>query len=80
MVKLKKDNSAIGQAIKEFRKLKGISQEDMASSACIDRTYASGLERGLKNPSLRVIIRIATALDFEPWELVKRAVEILKEN
>ena len=42
----------------------------MASEAGIDRTYASQIERGVNNPSLRVICAIAKVLQAEPAELL----------
>ena len=49
----------------------GLSQEAMALEAGIDRTYASQIERGISNPSLRVICSIAEVLKVEPNDLLK---------
>jgi len=49
----------------------GISQETMALEAGIDRTYASQIERGISNPSLRVICSLAEVLKVEPTDLLK---------
>ncbi|GGF46476.1 hypothetical protein GCM10011611_61160 [Aliidongia dinghuensis] len=46
-----------------MRVLKGLSQENLAVDAGIDRTYVSRLERGLENPTVEVLDRIAKALD-----------------
>lgn len=40
----------------------GVSQEDLAFSAGLDRTYISGIERGTRNVSLKNIGKIARAL------------------
>lgn len=48
----------------------GISQEELAHQAGIDRTYASQIERGIGNPSLKVICALADALKIEPQQLV----------
>jgi len=40
----------------------GMSQEDLASAAGIDRTYVSGIERGVRNPTITVLARFAEAL------------------
>lgn len=50
----------------------GISQEELASLADIDRTYASQIERGVANPSLEVLVRIAEALGVELHDLLCR--------
>jgi len=43
----------------------GLSQEALAVDAEIDRTYVSRLERGLENPTVAVIERLAIALKSE---------------
>ena len=47
-----------------------ISQEVLCDRAQLDRTYVSGIERGLRNPSLVVLWSIAKALDSKPSDLV----------
>lgn len=49
--------------IKKARKQAGISQESLALAADVDRTYVSQLERGIANPSLLILCRLAQALD-----------------
>lgn len=51
-----------GPAIRRHRELLRISQEELAVRAGIDRTYISGVERGVRNPTLDVMQRIAQAL------------------
>jgi transcriptional regulator with XRE-family HTH domain len=60
-----------GNRIKTIRLEKGISQEQLGQLAELDRTYISGIERGLRNISLINIERLATALNVEPAELLK---------
>lgn len=43
----------------------GLSQEALAFAAEVDRTYVSQLERGIANPSLLILFRIAKALKAE---------------
>ncbi len=54
----------------------GYSQEELAFRASIHRTYISQIERGLKSPSLSVIVRLAQALNISPAELVRKATEL----
>ncbi len=49
--------------IKRLRVERGLSQEALALIADVDRTYVSQLERGVANPSLLILTRIADALD-----------------
>ena len=48
--------------MKRLRKERGWSQEALADEAGLDRTYISGIERVVKNPTVSVIERIALAL------------------
>jgi transcriptional regulator with XRE-family HTH domain len=56
--------------ILRIRKIKGISQEKLALKAGLDRTYISGIERAVRNPSLKNIAKIADALDVPPSKLL----------
>ena len=58
------------QNIKRVRRQRGLSQEDLASLANIDRTYVSALERRVYSASLDVVASIAKALVVEPHELL----------
>jgi transcriptional regulator with XRE-family HTH domain len=51
----------------------GLSQEELAHRARIHVTYLSGVENGQRNPSLKVIERIATALRVDPAHLLARS-------
>jgi transcriptional regulator with XRE-family HTH domain len=51
-----------GPAIRRHRELLRLSQEELADRSGIDRTYISGVERGVRNPTLEVMQRIADAL------------------
>jgi transcriptional regulator with XRE-family HTH domain len=53
----------LAEAIKTERAKTGLSQEALALAAEVDRTYVSQLERGIANPSLLILYRIAVVLD-----------------
>ena len=55
----------VGPAFRHFRELAGMSQEQAALAAGLDRTYVSGIERSRRNPSLRSMQRLATVLDVD---------------
>jgi transcriptional regulator with XRE-family HTH domain len=57
-----------------------ISQERLAQESGLDRSYISLLERGIRQPSLTTILKIAQALDLPPRELVAKVEEKLFEN
>lgn len=71
-------NEAFGIAVREVRESQDYSQEGFAFEAEIDRTYVSGIERGVRNPTLRTIHRLATALGVKPSSLIRRAEEVLR--
>lgn len=66
-----------GKRIRDLRKAKGISQEDLAFKSGMHRTYLGGIERGERNPCLKNIGAIAKALEIELFELFdfKRPIE-----
>ena len=69
---LLKSQQTLAVRVKSLRTELGLSQEAMALEAGIDRTYASQIERGVSNPSLRVICAIAEILGVEPVDLLSQ--------
>ncbi|MEX0446302.1 MULTISPECIES: helix-turn-helix domain-containing protein [Xenorhabdus] len=61
--------SVFGQRIRYLRKEAGMSQEAFADKCGLDRTYVSGIERGVRNPTLEIIYVIANGLQIELNEL-----------
>jgi transcriptional regulator with XRE-family HTH domain len=55
----------VGKNLRHLRQAKGWSQEDLALTAGIDRTYVSGVERGVRNPTVLVLSQLASALQVE---------------
>ena len=53
---------ALGVAVIAAREKAGISQEQVGFKADLDRTYVSGIERGLRNPTVKSLRRLADAL------------------
>ncbi|MEZ4495156.1 MAG: helix-turn-helix transcriptional regulator [Dehalococcoidia bacterium] len=64
-------DQAFGEVLKRLRKRAGLSQEELAHRCDLHRTYVSMLERGLKSPSLGVVVRLAEELGVDAWEMVK---------
>jgi DNA-binding XRE family transcriptional regulator len=63
-----------GAALRTARKQRGTNQEALCEGADLDQTYASLLERGLRTPTLAVILDIAQALGVEPTQLVSDTI------
>jgi transcriptional regulator with XRE-family HTH domain len=62
----------VGINVRYWRKRLGLSQEELGFRADLDRTYVSGVERGVRNPTIVIIGRLADALKIEPEELVTK--------
>ena len=60
----------IGKIIASHRNDKGLSQETLADLASIHRTYVSQIERGLKYPTIYVLIQISKALQVPLSQLI----------
>ena len=61
---------AFAKNLRRLRHAKGISQEDLAYEAGINRSYMSKLEKGVSYPGLEIIAKLATVLECDPAELL----------
>ena len=61
-----------GRILREIRRERGISQEELAFESGYHRTYISLLERGINSPSLDAILRLAPVLNTSASEIVAR--------
>ena len=64
-------NKQLGMRIKYLRSVKHWSQEDLALEADINKNYLSDLERGTRNPTVKVLEKIAKAFSITLSELFK---------
>lgn len=64
--------TSLANNVKKHRKEAGLSQEELAFQCDIDRTYISKVERGVANPSLLILARIAETLNVKIEDLVKK--------
>jgi len=55
----------LGTRVRELREARGWSQNDLGEAASVDRSHVSDIERGLANPTVHVLIRLARALGSE---------------
>ena len=63
----------VGRNLRRQRRAAGLTQEELAFRANLDRTYLSDIERGIRNPSLLLMLDLATALGL-------RVVDLLEER
>lgn len=66
---------ALGQAVNEARREKGLTQEELAQTVGLHETYISLIERGQRNPTWGTVRRISHALGLPLPELARRAEE-----
>ena len=60
----------VGKNVSRVRREKGWSQEKLAFECGLHRTYISGVERGIRNPTVVVLEKIAKALEIPPKNLL----------
>src|SRR5574340_991782 len=58
-----------GQRVREVRRTRGLSQEQLAERAEIATNYLSSIERGLENPTFDMLVRLARALKVDLVDL-----------
>jgi len=63
---------AIGAVVRELREMAGHSQERLSGECGFDRTYISRVERGILNPTVSRLWKIADALDTPLSQVTKR--------
>jgi transcriptional regulator with XRE-family HTH domain len=68
----KKILQALGFEIRRHRQAKGISQEDLAALAGLNRNYIGFLERAERSPRAIIVFRIAQALKLHPSVLLRQ--------
>lgn len=74
------DNFAVGKAIRDLRKEKGISQDVLSGFAGIARTHLTMIENGTKQANFETLWKNALALDIRPSELVARIEEEIENH
>lgn len=70
-------DQSFGEALRELRLQRGVSQEALSFACDRHRTFVSLLERGQNGASLYTVFRLARALEVDPSALVARADELL---
>lgn len=63
----------LARNLRLYRQARGLSQEELAHKADIDRTYISALERCVYGATIDVLDKLAVALDAEAADLLRRA-------
>ena len=64
-------SEAFGQVLRTLRLEGGLSQEALALEAGIQRNYVSLIERGINQPTITIIFKLATAMEVKPSQLIE---------
>ena len=62
---------AFGKVLRALRVERGLSQEALALEAGVQRNYVSLIERGVNQPTITIIFKLATALEMNPSQVVE---------
>ena len=71
-------SAAFGRVLREQRNAAELSQEQLALNADVDRTFVSQMERGIRQPTLTTLFKLAKALEVQPSTLVSRTEKHLR--
>lgn len=69
--KISSPSAAFGLVLRDIRKLRGISQEALALEAGVQRNYVSLIERGINQPTITIIFKLAAALEMKPSQVIE---------
>lgn len=61
----------LGLNLRRIREERELSQEELAFECGLHRTYVSGIERGVRNPTITVLERLAENLGVSPGSLIE---------
>jgi transcriptional regulator with XRE-family HTH domain len=64
--------NVLGMNVRRWREERELTQEALAERAALDPTYISGIERGMRNPSVLSVVRIARALGVTTSQLMEK--------
>jgi transcriptional regulator with XRE-family HTH domain len=70
---LRATSKDVAALLREERMRRGFSMNSVAKRSGLSQQMVSYVERGMRNPTLDTLLRIANALDVDLWKLIKRA-------
>lgn len=65
------DHVVLGRALREFRARRGLSQEAFGFRAGMHRNYVGAIERGEVNPTFKILLKLARALEAPLSDLIR---------
>lgn len=73
-------SSAFGKVLRQKRKEAGLTQEQLGLDANVQRNFVSLIERGVNQPTITVVFKLAHALKCQPSQLVAEVEEMLAQD
>ncbi|MEX0983918.1 MAG: helix-turn-helix transcriptional regulator [Actinomycetota bacterium] len=70
----------LGGVLREMRLERGLSQEELGHAIGSGRTYLSELERGEKNPTVKMLFRLAAGLGTTPTLIIERVQQRVQQR
>ena len=61
----------VGRNVREIRRARAMTQEELADRSGFSQQYISGLERGSRNPTIVSLFELAQALEVQPVDLLR---------
>jgi transcriptional regulator with XRE-family HTH domain len=71
-------STVFGQVLREQRLSRQLSQEELALAADVDRTFVSQMERGIRQPTITTLMKLAGALNIQPSTLIVQMEKLLR--
>lgn len=71
---------AFGKVLRQKRKEAGLTQEQLAHEADVQRNYVSLIERGINQPTIAVLFKLAGALGGQPSQLIVEVEQMLRQD
>ena len=69
---------AFGLVLRALRKRAGMSQEQLALNADLQRNYISLLERGMNSASIKTLFKLASVLQVSPSQMLEQAEQLME--
>lgn len=65
-----------GKNVRLFREAKGWSQDKLSEMSGLHRTYISGIECGVRNPTIKIVYEVAKALEIKVSQLFEEKISV----
>ena len=72
--------SAFGMVLRDLRKARGLSQEELALEAGLQRNFVSLIELGHNQPSINTLWKLADALEVKPSAFIDKVEKLIKQK